>query len=56
MPTGDFLLDKAPWSSKWLEVDSDQIETVIENNHYYAMQEIASLVMLIALMFGFHIS
>ena len=54
IPTGDFLLDKAPWSSRWLEVDSDQIETVIENNHCYAMQQIASLVMLIALIFGFH--
>ena len=56
IPTGDFLLDKAPWSSRWLEVDSDQIETVIENNHCYAMQQIASLVMLIALIFGFHVS
>ena len=26
--TGDFSLDNAPWSSRPVEVDSDQIETV----------------------------
>ena len=30
--TGDFSLDNAPWSSRPVEVDSDQIETLIENN------------------------
>ena len=29
---GDFLLDDAPWSGRPVEVDSDQIETLIENN------------------------
>ena len=30
--TGDFSLDNAPWSSRPVEVDSDQIKTLIENN------------------------
>ena len=30
--TGDFSLDNAPWSSRPVEVDSNQIETLIENN------------------------
>ena len=29
---GDFLLDDAPWSGRPVEVDSDQIKTLIENN------------------------
>ena len=29
---GDFSLDNAPWSGRPVEVDSDQIETLIENN------------------------
>ena len=29
---GDFLLDDAPWSGRPIEVDSNQIETLIENN------------------------
>ena len=67
----DFLLDNAPWSGRPVEVDSDQIKTLIENNQCYTMSEIAnilkiskssvesictSLVMLITLVFGFHIS
>ena len=66
---GDFSLEDAPWSGR--PVDSDQIETLIENNQRYTTWEIAkiskypkqalkiictSLVMFIALMFGFHIS
>ena len=54
-----------------IEADSNQIKTLIENNQCYAMQKTAnilkipnqalkiictSLVKLIALMFGFHIS
>ena len=70
--TGDFSLDDdAPWSGGPVEVDSDQIKTLIENNQCYTIQEIAditkypnqvlkiictSLVMLITLMFGFHIN
>ena len=29
---GDFSLDDAPWSCRLVEVDSDQIEMLIENN------------------------
>ena len=67
---GDFSPDDA-WSGRPVEVDSDQIERLIENNQCYTTWEIAdifkiskssaenhctNLVMLIALMFGFHIS
>ena len=67
----DFSLDDAPRSGRPVEVDSDQIETLTENNQRYTTQETAdilkiskssveilctSLVMLIDLMFGFHIS
>ena len=34
---GDFLLDDAPQLGRPVEVDSDQIETLIENNQQYAM-------------------
>ena len=42
-PAGDFLLDDTPWLSRPIEVDSYQIETLIENNQHYTMQEIADL-------------
>ena len=32
---GDFSLDDAPWLGRPDEVDSDQIETLIENNQCY---------------------
>ena len=32
---GDFWLDDAPQSGRPGEVDSDQTETLIENNQYY---------------------
>ena len=35
---GDFLLDDAPWLGRPVEVDSDRIETLIENNEHYTMQ------------------
>ena len=38
---GDLLLDSAPWSGRPVEVDSNQIETLIENSQCCAMQEIA---------------
>ena len=68
---GDFSLEDAPWSSRPDEVDSDQIETLIENNQRYMTRETAdipkypyqalkiistSLVMFITLMCGFQIS
>ena len=39
----DFLLDNAPWSGRPVEVDSDQIKTLIENNQCYTMWEIANI-------------
>ena len=40
---GEFLLDDASWVGRSVQVDSDQIETLIENNHSYTMQETASI-------------
>ena len=37
------MLVGAPWSSRPIEVDSDQIETLIENNQRYTMKEIADI-------------
>ena len=37
------MLDDAPWLGKPAEVDSNQIETLIENNQCYTMQEIANI-------------
>ena len=37
----DFLLDDTPQSGRPLEVDSDQIETLIQNNQGYTTQEVA---------------
>ena len=68
--TGDFSLDDAPWLGRGVEVDSDQLETLRTINviprgrespySKYSNQALeiicTSLVMLIALMFGFHIS
>ena len=40
---GDFSLDNVPWSGRPIEVDSNQIKTLIENNQYYTTQEIADI-------------
>ena len=40
---GDFSLDDAPQSGRPVEVDNDQIETLIENNQCYTMWEIADI-------------
>ena len=40
---GDFLLDNAPWSGRPVEVDSNQIETLLENSQRYAMWQIANI-------------
>ena len=40
---GDFLLDDGPWSGRPVEVDSNQIETLIENNQCYTTREIADI-------------
>ena len=40
---GDFSLDDASWSGRPVEVDRDQIETLIENNQHHTMWEIAKI-------------
>ena len=40
---GDFLLDNAPQSGRPVEVDSNQIKTLIENNQRYTTQAIANI-------------
>ena len=40
---GDFSLDAAPQSGRPVEVDSDQIEILIENNQCYTTREIADI-------------
>ena len=40
---GDFLLDDSPWLGRAAEVDSDQIETLNENNQHYTMWDIANI-------------
>ena len=40
---GDFSLDNAPRSGRLVEVDSNQIETIIENYQCYTTQEIADI-------------
>ena len=42
-PAGDFSLDDAPRSGRPVEVDSDQIQILIENNQHYTTQEIANI-------------
>ena len=38
---GDCSLDDAPWLGRPIGVDSDQIETLVENNQRYTTQKIA---------------
>ena len=40
---GDFSLDDAPRSGRQVEVDSNQIKTLIENNQHYTTREIADI-------------
>ena len=40
---GDFLMDDDPWLGRPVEVDGDQIETLIENNQHDTMQETADI-------------
>ena len=40
---GDFLLDDDQQSVRPVEVDRNQIETLIENNQCYTTQEIADM-------------
>ena len=39
----NFLLDNAPRLGRPVEVDSNQTETLTENNQRYTMQEIANI-------------
>ena len=39
----DFSLDDAPWSGRSGEADSNQTETLIENNQCYVTWEIANI-------------
>ena len=41
--TGNFLLDYAPRLGRPVEIDNDQIETLIENNQCYTMWERANI-------------
>ena len=41
---GDFLLDRTPRSGRLVQVDSHQIETIIENNQHYTTIKSLSLV------------
>ena len=40
---GDLSLDDAPQSGRPVEVDSDQIETLIENNQCYTTRKVADI-------------
>ena len=40
---GDFSLDDATWMRRPAEVDSDQIQTLAENNQRYSTWEIADI-------------
>ena len=40
---GDFSLDDASQSGRPVEFDSNQIETLIENNQHYTTREIANI-------------
>ena len=40
---GHFSLDNAPSLGRSVEIDSDQIETLIDNNQCYTMQETADV-------------
>ena len=39
----NFSLDNAPWLGRPIEIDSDQIKTLIENKQCYTMQEVADI-------------
>ena len=42
-PVADFSLDNDPQSGRPVEIDSNQIETLIENNQCYTMKQIIEL-------------
>ena len=40
---GDLSPDDAPWSGRPVEVDNDQIKTLIKTNQHYTTQEIGDI-------------
>ena len=52
---GDFVLDNAPRSDRLVEFDSNQIETLVEKNQYYAMWEIANILKIFKSSFQNHL-
>ena len=42
-PAGDVSLDDAPWLGRPVEVGSNQIKTLIENNQCYTIPEVATI-------------
>ena len=51
----NFSLDSAPWSVRPVEVDSDQIKTLIENNQCYTMWEIANILKISKSSINYHL-
>ena len=51
----DFSLDSAPWWGKPVEVDGDQIETLIKNNQCYTMRETVDILKISASSIGSHL-
>ena len=49
-----FSPDNAPGSGRQVEVDSNQIKTLIENNQHYTMQDIADLFKILKSIIGNH--
>ena len=43
-PAGDLSLNNVPWLGRPVETVSNQIKTLMENNQYYTMQEIADII------------
>ena len=51
---GDFSLDDAPWSDRPVKVDQNQIETLIESNWRYTMEEVANTLIIFKPVIGEH--
>ena len=43
------LVGDTPWSGRPIEVDRDQIETLIENNQHYTIEEIVDILKILKL-------
>ena len=51
----DFSLDNAPWWDKLVDVDGNQIETVLKNNQCYTMRETVDILKISASSIGNHL-